>query len=176
MRVLGACLKHRLSASTVIAAAVIAVTGPLALASGAAAFNTRADNRLVMAPNVELSHLIGFQVHRGNELCPGADPYPHYVYHGQSKSFCYEARGLVGEGAYDTEYGFRYGICLPVERGCASTGYELFGHAVIRYAGGTDNVVTCVVVRIDPAAPVRHFDCNVTSLRDLRHARDPSLT
>jgi hypothetical protein len=160
----------------VIAAAAIAVAAPLASASGAAAFNTRADNKLVIGPDVELSHLIASGVHRGNELCPGADSYPDHVDHGQSKSFCYEARGVVGEGAYDTEFGFRYAICIRDPTGCASTGYDLFGHALIRAAGTEDNLVECVVVRVDPGAPVRHLNCDVTSLRDLRRDRDPSLT
>jgi hypothetical protein len=157
-------------------AMVLAVVASLAWASPAAALNTRADNRLVVGPNVELSHLIAFKVHRGNMVCPGANPYPNYVYHGQSQPFCYEARGVVGEGAYDTEFGFRYAICLPDSTGCASTGYELFGHVLIRYAGSEDNVVTCAAVRVNSFAPVRHFDCDVTSLGDLRRSRDPSLT
>jgi hypothetical protein len=139
-------------------------------------FNTRADNHFVMGPNVQLSHNKSFDLHEGNRVCPGANTYPNYVYQSQTKSFCYEARGLIGPGTHDTELSFGYGICIPVSGGCADSGYEFVGHVLIRDAGSEDNIVRCGVERVNQSLPVKHFDCQLSSVRDLRRSRDPSLT
>jgi len=78
------------------------------LGADAQAFNTRADNHFVMGPNVHLSHNKSFDLHEGNKVCPTPTRTPTTSYQSQTKSFCYEARGLIGTGTA------RHGVQLQV--------------------------------------------------------------
>jgi hypothetical protein len=168
-----------------VIAALLLVAGLAAVRAGAQApapprahvadsFNTRVAGNFETGAGVELK-LESFNLHEGNSLCPDKVVRPDLVLPGTKKHFCYEAKGLIGTGFYDTEFSFKYKIFIKEGTSRRDSGYVVVGHALVYYTA-EDNKLTCAIEKADQSTPPEHLDCQLTTVRDAKRSRDPAPT
>jgi Ricin-type beta-trefoil lectin domain len=139
-----------------IGGVVVALAALVSPATASADYNTQVAGLLVAGPNLLLQKQ-SFSVHKGNERCgdDAADQVPPAA----QRAFCYQARGFIGEGFYDTELWFRYAIITPM--GSEGVKGILVNDLTKRCLDLSEN-------RVEDRRPIQMWSCNNSTAQDFQ--------